>query len=78
MPLVWEQIETVTPPYDIPASSALSALFTKNSQIDQVLSQAGSFTTLRAKVAGGWFVKAGKSAFFYPDPEHAWDGNSLR
>ncbi len=34
----------------------------------------------RAKVPGGWFVKMhvnGVSAFFYPDPEHQWDGSSL-
>ena len=37
--------------------------------------------TLRAKVPGGWFVQvsagAGGGAFFYPDPEHNWDGSSL-
>lgn len=38
--------------------------------------------TLRAKVSGGWFVwtERGKYAggtFFYPDPEHLWDGSSL-
>lgn len=37
--------------------------------------------TLRAKVPGGWFVQAATgvaaSAFFYPDPEHTWDGSSL-
>ena len=36
---------------------------------------------LRAKVPGGWFVQAATgvaaSAFFYPDPEHKWDGSSL-
>jgi hypothetical protein len=33
---------------------------------------------LRAKVPGGWFVIFGTwGAFFYPDPEHKWDGNSL-
>ena len=34
----------------------------------------------RAKVPGGWFVKlasASTGAFFYPDPEHTWDGSSL-
>jgi hypothetical protein len=38
---------------------------------------------VRAKVPGGWFVKADDGirrtggAFFYPDPEHQWDGSSL-
>ena len=36
---------------------------------------------LRAKVPGGWFVQAStgvaSSGFFYPDPEHEWDGSSL-
>jgi len=36
---------------------------------------------LRAKVPGGWFVSMRgfqeASAFFYPDPEHTWDGSSL-
>jgi len=36
---------------------------------------------LRAKVPGGWFVQVsagvGIGAFFYPDPEHTWDGSSL-
>ena len=37
----------------------------------------------RTKVPGGWFIRilgmaaeAG-TAFFYPDPEHRWDGSSL-
>lgn len=36
---------------------------------------------IRAKVPGGWFVKTdiryAGGAFFYPDPEHLWDGSSL-
>lgn len=36
---------------------------------------------IRAKVPGGWFVRTGKgesiAAFFYPDPEHLWDGSAL-
>ena len=36
---------------------------------------------IRAKVSGGWFVRTGSgegiAAFFYPDPEHLWDGSSL-
>jgi hypothetical protein len=36
---------------------------------------------LRTKVPGGWFVSVSKNkgggVFFYPDPEHVWDGNSL-
>jgi len=35
----------------------------------------------RAKVPGGWFVlitqPAVRGSFFYPDPEHLWDGSSL-
>ncbi len=35
----------------------------------------------RAKVAGGWFVLITqgsiRGSFFYPDPEHLWDGSSL-
>ncbi len=38
---------------------------------------AGAAMLLRAKVPGGWFVKAGESAFFYPDPAHEWDGSTL-
>ena len=37
-------------------------------------------SNFRAKVPGGWFVRCdegGGTAFFYPDPEHEWDGNSL-
>lgn len=31
----------------------------------------------RAKVFGGWFVMSlVASPFFYPDPEHLWDGSS--
>lgn len=50
------------------------------------ISERGFFTaaapsTLRAKVPGGWFIHvgagAGSGAFFYPDPEHTWDGSSL-
>lgn len=33
----------------------------------------------RAKVPGGWFVLIeGQPAFFYPDPNHSWDGNTLK
>jgi hypothetical protein len=36
---------------------------------------------LRAKVPGGWFIQVagttGNNGFFYPDPEHLWDGSSL-
>ncbi len=38
---------------------------------------------LRAKVPGAWFVRLDSGgigaggAFFYPDPEHQWDGSSL-
>ena len=44
-------------------------------------------TVLRTKVPGGWFVlvrqvplgkdaTASGSAFYYPDPQHVWDGTS--
>jgi hypothetical protein len=37
---------------------------------------------LRARVPGGWLVWAhtahGDGLSFVPDPEHAWDGGSLR
>ena len=37
-----------------------------------------ALATLRAKVPGGGFVQfSGNGAFFYPDPEHTWDGSSL-
>jgi hypothetical protein len=33
----------------------------------------------RAKVPGGWLVMVGGNALtFLPDPNHEWDGNSLR
>ena len=42
---------------------------------------AGSYTVARAKVPGGWLVAMGtgvnSSVTFYPDPEHAWTGQSL-
>ena len=38
----------------------------------------------RAKVPGGWWVmitmqgtRFHMNAFFYPDPEHVWDGSTL-
>jgi hypothetical protein len=33
----------------------------------------------RVKVPGGWFVvlDIDSFAFFYPDPNHEWDGGSL-
>ena len=37
----------------------------------------GGGLLFRAKVPGGWFVYVGESCFFYPEPEHKWDGNSL-
>lgn len=56
---------------------------------DDVDSNARS-QVLRAKVPGGWFVQIRDevghlksepaplgAAFFYPDPEHKWDGSSL-
>jgi len=31
----------------------------------------------KAKVPGGWFVVLFGNPFFYPDPEHKWNGRSL-
>ncbi len=47
--------------------------------VDRGLFSGGISPMLRAKVPGGWFVKMqiGNDAFFYPDPEHLWDGSSL-
>ena len=41
------------------------------------------YGTNRLKVPGGWFVMLytggpSKTAFFYPDPEHTWDGGALK
>jgi hypothetical protein len=41
------------------------------------------YGTNRLKVPGGWFVMLytggpAKTAFFYPDPNHGWDGSALR
>ena len=45
----------------------------------------GNKSVSRAKVPGGWFIfvregghgESTGGGFFYPDPEHAWDGTSL-
>jgi len=37
----------------------------------------GGGVLFRSKVPGGWFVYCGGPCFFYPDPKHEWDGNSL-
>jgi len=37
----------------------------------------GMTSMRRAKVPGGWFIMGTSSTFFYPDPEHLWDGSSL-
>lgn len=53
---------------------------------DRVSSNA-NLSVLRTKVSGGWFLFVGEDrrrpssnpsagAFFYPDPEHNWDGTS--
>jgi len=37
--------------------------------------------TYRAKVPGGWLIRVGEGSggiTFYPDPEHLWDGNTIR
>ena len=61
MVLVWEEIK---------CESAKKGLF--GSAMNPIL---------RAKVVGGWFIQVsagtGVGAFFYPDPEHTWDGSSL-
>lgn len=45
-----------------------------------ILGNTGPYV-IRAKVVGGWFIRTGRgegiAAFFYPDPEHLWDGSSL-
>jgi hypothetical protein len=39
--------------------------------------RSNALPTARAKVPGGWLVAvAGSGVTFYPDPAHAWDGNS--
>jgi hypothetical protein len=39
---------------------------------------AAPYSIARAKVPGGWLVVAGNSSLaFYPDLEHAWNGESL-
>lgn len=38
---------------------------------------AGSYSVARAKVPGGWLVALGTGVAFYPDAEHAWNGESL-
>jgi hypothetical protein len=39
-------------------------------------------TTYRTKVPGGWLIRTeaceGVGLTFYPDPNHKWDGNSLK
>ena len=60
--LIWEEVESAAAKRGIFADPAPNVM--------------------RAKVPGGWFVRtyvasAVGSAFFYPDPEHLWDGSSL-
>lgn len=49
----------------------------------EIKTKGNSQTAYRTKVPGGWFVSFGDKhngtggAFFYPDPNHEWDGNSL-
>jgi hypothetical protein len=39
---------------------------------------AAPYTVARAKVPGGWLLVSGNSSVaFYPDAEHAWNGESL-
>ena len=38
---------------------------------------AGPYSMVRAKVPGGWLVVIGATGLaFYPDPQHAWNGQS--
>jgi hypothetical protein len=43
--------------------------------------EVGGFSVWRAKVPGGWLIAMrsshGSSLTFYPDPDHAWDGQSV-
>jgi hypothetical protein len=41
------------------------------------------YGTNRLRVPGGWFIMLytggpSKSAFFYPDPNHTWDGSAMK
>jgi len=41
------------------------------------------YGTYRLKVPGGWFITLytggpAKTAFFYSDPGHVWDGNAIK
>lgn len=39
---------------------------------------AAPYSIVRAKVPGGWLILYGNSSLaFYPDPDHAWNGESL-
>ncbi len=54
----------------------------KCERMQKSLLSTGVYPMLRAKVPGGWFVQQEASgnasgAFFYPDPEHTWDGALL-
>lgn len=50
----------------------------------QLVEDEGEYSTLRAKVPGGWLVMAASpgsihspSITFYPDPKHLWNGSTL-
>lgn len=53
----------------------------KSETQDQAFWKTPAPYVIRAKVPGGWFIKTdigyAGGAFFYPDPEHLWDGSSL-
>jgi hypothetical protein len=49
----------------------------KSEVMEQGFFAASPPLTRRARVPSGWFVRIGMGAFFYPDPEHLWDGSSL-
>lgn len=61
MPLIWEML--------------------KSEMREKGMMKAPAPYVVRVKVPGGWLVKIDSNetgnAFFYPDPEHLWDGSSL-
>lgn len=54
-------------------------------EFEKIKTKNGPQKAYRTKVPGGWFVhfetqtvdSGAGGAFFYPDPKHEWDGNSL-
>ena len=61
-----------------PASSAATTKTDAPPDIVFTTLHAKPYAVSRAKVPGGWLVVInGSAAFFYPDPEHIWDGKTL-